>query len=93
LRRLLASHTVKTTAEMGWQNLKNGKLLAAAADHFDVLLTVDRNLRYQQNPVALPLAVLVLVAKSNKLAALAPLIPATEQTLAAMTPRTIVEVR
>jgi predicted nuclease of predicted toxin-antitoxin system len=93
LRRLLTSHIVKTTAEMGWQNLQNGKLLAAAADHFDVLLTVDRNLQYQQNPATLPIAVLVLVAESNKLAALASLVPAAKQTLAALQPRTIVEVR
>ncbi len=93
LRRLLAGHVVKTTAEMGWQNLQNGKLLAAAANHFEVMLTVDRNLQYQQNLATLPIAVLVLVAESNKLAVLAPLIPATEQKLAALIPRTIVEVR
>jgi hypothetical protein len=77
---------------MGWEKLQNGELLAAAGAHFDVVLTVDRNLQYQQNPRTLPIAVLVMVAKSNKLADLKALIPAVEKALATLQPRTIVEV-
>ena len=93
LAKHLLQHTVKTAEAMGWDGLQNGKLLAAAADQFDVLLTVERNLRYQQNPASLPIAVIVLVAKSNRLADLVPLIPTAELILAALKPRTIVEVR
>jgi hypothetical protein len=45
----LTGHEVKTVAEVGWAGVKNGELLQMAARRFDVLLTVDRNLEYQQN--------------------------------------------
>ena len=92
LARYFPIHTVMTAAGMGWEELGNGKLLAAAAGHFDVVLTVDRNLQYQQNPASLPIAVVVLVAKSNRLAELAPLVPAVEKALTSLKPRTIGEV-
>ena len=50
---------VKTVAEVGWAGIKNGELLRLAATQFDVLLTVDRNLEYQQNLAAVALAVIV----------------------------------
>jgi len=50
LRRALAGHTVKTAREQGWSALGNGQLLSAAeAAGFDVLLTTDTNIPYQQN--------------------------------------------
>src|SRR5205823_9637384 len=49
LRTELPGHEVKTVAEAGWAGVKNGALLQLAANHFDVLLTVDRNLEYQQS--------------------------------------------
>jgi hypothetical protein len=49
LRRALTAHTVSTAYEMGWAELDNGALLAAAERDFDALVTTDRNLRYQQN--------------------------------------------
>jgi len=61
---------------MGWATIKNGELLALAAQQFDVFVTVDRNLSFQQNLAALPIAVLVLRARTNRLADLRPLIPA-----------------
>lgn len=73
LRRHLESHEVRTTAEMHWEDLKNGKLLSAAGARFDVLLTVDKNVKSQQNLNALPVAVVVLVAKTNRLEDLQPL--------------------
>ncbi len=73
-RRLLPNHDVRTVVEMGWSGVKNGKLLAlAAADGFDVFVTVDKNLPYQQNLTTLPVAVIVLDAVSNELPALQPL--------------------
>jgi hypothetical protein len=52
---------VRTAAQQGWGMLKNGELLAAAeAEGFDVLLTTDKNMRYQQNLAERKIAVLVL---------------------------------
>jgi len=60
LRHALAPHTVSTAYELGWSNLENGNLLRAAEGRFDVFVTTDRNLRYQQNLTGRQLAILVL---------------------------------
>ena len=60
---------------MAWSTIKNGELLALAAKEFEVLVTVDRNLSFQQNLPAFDIAVIVLRAKSNRLADLQPLVP------------------
>jgi len=60
LRRSLTGHDVATAFEMGWSNLENGELLAAAEGQFDVFITTDQNLRYQQNLQGRRLAILVL---------------------------------
>ncbi|MGH8649720.1 MAG: DUF5615 family PIN-like protein [Burkholderiales bacterium] len=75
LRGELPGHSVKTVAEMGWSALENGELLRRAADEFDVFVTADQNLQFQQNLSALPLAVAVFVARTNKLEELRPLVP------------------
>src|SRR5713226_2762093 len=56
LRKELPGHEVKTVAEAGWAGVRNGELLQLAAKQFDLLLTVDRNLEYQQNFAGLTLA-------------------------------------
>lgn len=60
LRRSLSGHIVSTAFEMGWATLVNGALLAAAETQFDVFVTTDRNLKYQQNLIGRRLAILVL---------------------------------
>jgi hypothetical protein len=60
LRRALTAHSVSTAYEMGWTELDNGALLQAAEAEFDVLITTDQNLRYQQNLSGRRLAILVL---------------------------------
>ena len=60
---------------MGWASIKNGELLALASASFDVFVTVDRNLPYQQNVQLLPMAIIALHAKTNRLADLLPLVP------------------
>jgi hypothetical protein len=60
---------------MGWGGLKNGQLIAFAETEFDVFITVDRNLSFQQNLSQFNIAVIVLQAKSNRLGDLKPLIP------------------
>jgi hypothetical protein len=75
LARDIVGHDVKTARQMGWTTIKNGELLTLAAEHFDVFVTVDRNLSFQQNLVSLSIAVVVLQAKTNRLTDLRPLVP------------------
>ena len=60
LRKSLAPHSVSTAFEMGWAEVENGDLLAAAENKFDAFITADKNLRYQQNLIGRQLAILVL---------------------------------
>jgi hypothetical protein len=60
---------------MGWGGIKNGELLILAEKEFDVFITVDRNLSFQQNLPKFNVATLVLQAPSNRLADLKPLAP------------------
>jgi hypothetical protein len=91
-RRLLPTHHVRTTAEMGWAALENGTLLAEAAKSFEVLLTVDKNIKSQQNLSMLPLAVLVLDSPRNTPDALAPFAPLVERVLPTLHPGQMVEI-
>ncbi|HKY30137.1 MAG TPA: DUF5615 family PIN-like protein [Pyrinomonadaceae bacterium] len=66
LRRDFPGHQVFTVEDAGLKGLKNGDLLRAAAAQFDVLITVDRKLSFQQNIAAFEIAVVVLIAKPNR---------------------------
>ena len=92
LKRELVGHEVQTAAEAGLAGLKNGALLDQAAGRFDVFITVDANLRYQQNAAKLRLAVLVLRAASNDMSDLRPLVPAVLAALPALAAGVIVEI-
>ena len=83
LLREIAGHEVKTARQMGWSTIRNGELLALAAEEFDVFVTVDRNLSFQQKLPALGIAVIVLRANSNRLADLMPLVPALHESILA----------
>jgi hypothetical protein len=63
LRHALAPHEVSTAFELGWSNLENGDLLRAAEGRFEVFITTDQNLRYQQNLTGRQLAIMALPAK------------------------------
>ena len=77
---------------MGWAGKKNGELLALMARvGFEVLLTVDQNLRDQQNLAASGVAVVVMVASNNHLADLVPLMPAVEAALSRIQAGNVVE--
>jgi predicted nuclease of predicted toxin-antitoxin system len=60
LVRLLTGHTFATAQQKGWGGFKNGRLLALAEPEFDLFLTSDRNLQYQQNLKGRKIAVLLL---------------------------------
>ena len=93
LRREFSSHDVRTIREMGWAGKKNGELLALMAGAgFEILLTVDQNLRYQQNLVGSAVAVVVMVAPSNRFPDLIPLVPKVEAALRGIQSGDVVEV-
>jgi len=75
LARKIAGHNVMTARQMGWTSIKNGELLALASKYFDLFVTVDRKLPTQQNLAAYSLAVIVLQARTNRLADLEALVP------------------
>lgn len=95
-RRLAAhfrGHTIQTTFEMGWEQLQNGRLLAAAAAAgFDAVITTDRSIKHQQNLEVLPIAVIVLKAVTNKVSDLVTMMPLVEAALQTLPPRTLIEV-
>ncbi len=65
LRNHLPAHQISTTHELGWGNLKNGELLQQAeTEGFEVLVTTDQNLKYQQNLSSRSIAIVVLSATS-----------------------------
>ena len=65
LRHLLTGHAISTAYELGWSTLKNGELLAAAESQgYEVLVTTDTNLKYQQNLASRRIAILVLSTTS-----------------------------
>lgn len=92
LRNHLSSYQVSTVVEMGWQGVKNGELLHLAASEFDVFITADKNLRHQQNLATLPISVVVLIASSNELHGLVPLVADLEAAITSLQVRTLVEV-
>lgn len=75
----LAAHLVafdtRTVHDQGWSGVTNGKLLALAQTDFDVFVTVDRNLAFQQNLPKFSIAVVLLHARSNRVGELAALVP------------------
>lgn len=92
LRNELPEHTVVTVGEAGWSGLKNGELILQAANRFDVFVTADQNLQFQQNLSKLPIAVLVLVAVSNRIELLRPLIPGLRSALNTLQPQMLIRI-
>ncbi|MGC2238830.1 MAG: DUF5615 family PIN-like protein [Pyrinomonadaceae bacterium] len=75
LKREFVGHEVFTIDEAGFKGLKNGQLIQSAGEKdFDVLISVDKNIEYQQNKTNLPIAILVLSATNNRIESLLPLI-------------------
>jgi predicted nuclease of predicted toxin-antitoxin system len=94
LKRDLPGHEVESVPLLGWAGIENGALLRKAVENgFDVLVTMDGNMVYQQDLSAYPIAVLVLHSRSNRLEDTRPLMPAVLQALAqaAKGARTIIE--
>jgi hypothetical protein len=92
LKHELHHHEVKTVQDMGWAGVKNGALLRLADTQFDAFLTVDQGIEYQQNLSGLGITLVIMVAPSNDVDDLHPLLPAVEAALASRRPGEIVRV-
>ena len=92
LKRDLAGHDVLTVVEAGFGGLENGRLLRAADGKYDVLITVDRNLPFQQNIGSLQIAILILISTGITYADLKPLVPEILNQLAIIQPGMIYRV-
>ena len=93
LRALLPGHNVVPVNFMGWKGVENGALLKLAArDGFDLLITQDAGMKYQISPAAVPISVAILVAPSNTLEDIEPLLPELLERIAAQAPRTIIRI-
>lgn len=92
VKGLLEGQDVFTVPERGWQAMKNGDRLRLASQEFHVFVTADQNLEHQQNLAALPLAVVVLIARGNRLEAYLPLAEKLGQAVTAARPGTVTRV-
>ncbi|MBS0182399.1 MAG: DUF5615 family PIN-like protein [Nitrospira sp.] len=77
----ITRHEVVTVSQAGWAGIKNGELLTLAQEQFDVFVTVDRNLSFQQNLSQFTIAVIVLQAPTNRLQDLRLLAPKLQSVL------------
>ena len=89
LAQLLLGHEVRTVTQLRWSGIKNGELLRRAAEAFDVVLTADQNIEFQQNLAKLPVAVVVLIAKTNRIESLEPLVPEILAVVETLQPKTL----
>lgn len=92
--QFLQGHEAKTVQDMNWRGVQNGRLLELAAhEGFELFVTVDRNLVFQQNVRDLPLAVAVLSASSNRLVDLSSLAPKLLEEIKVLQSRTLLTIR
>ena len=86
---LMVGHEAMTVRAVGWSGIKNGELLARAATRFDVFVTADRNIEFQQNLAKLPIAVVVLMLRSTRVQAIEPIVPELLKLLNHIPPRSL----
>jgi len=89
LKRELSSVEVWTVVEVGWAGIKNGKLLRLAEAEFDVFVTADQNLSYQQPLTNFDLGIVVLRARTTKLEDLLPLAAGLREAVNGAAPRQV----
>ena len=93
IKRDLGTHQVDTLQDARFKGLKNGVLLRAASGKYDVLITVDQNIPFQQNLGTFTIAVLILIARNNTYAMLKPLVPNALAVLETIQPGDMIRVR
>lgn len=92
LKKEFFGYEVFTVPEMGWAGKKNGELLRLMTGEFDVFVTVDQNMQYQHSLGKIEIAFVVLVADSNKIESLAPLMPKVLAALQNLKPGNVIKV-
>ncbi len=92
LKTVFPGHRVHTVAEMGWKSFSNGELLARASGLFEIFLTPDRKLQYQQNVPQFDITVIVLIARRNRFQDYEPLIPRVTEELARIRPGEVLRI-
>ncbi len=93
LKKEFESHEVFTVQDMGWSGITNGKLMAKASEEkFEVFVTIDKNLPFQQNVRESKLAVVVFQTPLNRLEYIRPLMPTLLKKLPTMTPGEVYEI-
>jgi hypothetical protein len=84
MHKLLSGHACMTVQQRGWGGIKNGELLTLAEQDFDLFITSDQNIRYQQNLAGRKIAILEL--STNKLRRILDAASVIQSTIASMTP-------
>ena len=92
LKGALLSHEVKTVPEMGWAGIENGDLLPLIEAVFEAFITIDGNMRYQQNMSERSFALIVLQARNNTIETLLPMMPKVLAALPSILPAQIVKI-
>jgi len=92
LKEAFAGHEVLTTHEMGWNNSPDSKLLGLAQERFDIFITIDRSLEYQQNLKKIDLAVVVVETSDNQMNSYRPMFVRLREAVAKAKPGTAVHV-
>lgn len=90
LRKLLQPHRISTSPEMGWEQLQNGDLLSAAQANFDVLISTDSNIEYQQPLPDYEIGLIVLRAFRNSMKYFGPIAPRILEELEKIEPGQVV---
>lgn len=85
-------HECETVRRAGFGAKKNGELLSLMEGRWQVLLTNDRNIKYQQNMSGRNISILILCAKSNRIKDLLPLLPACARALLSIQPGAVLEI-
>ena len=88
----LVGHEVATITRLGWQGIKNSELLHRAQGRFEVLVTMDRNLEFQQHIAGFELCVVLVLASSNRMVHLRPTVPAILEAMEAGRPGELLRV-
>jgi hypothetical protein len=92
LRRDLTRFNIRTVQEQGWSSLKNGELLRTASLEFDVFITADRNLQYQQNIPKFDIGLVVLALRDSRLPSIQSKLSEIEAAIVAVEPGTVVRI-
>jgi predicted nuclease of predicted toxin-antitoxin system len=92
LKQAFPGHLVTTVGEMGWSGRKNGDLLKLAEEVFEVLVTVDKGIQYQQNFTDRQLILVTLIVVQNKISYLLPLIPRILKALQTAIPGQVINI-